>query len=101
MSKDTQFYTHKTLASWDEAAALHAKINQHLIHDVQDPSFNHLDDALNGLLDVSNIKGKSVVQICCNNGIDLLSVKGWPPPMGSFAYSFNKNKTCFAMSVLW
>ena len=75
MSNDTQFYTHKTLASWDEAAALHAQINQHLIHDVQDPSFNHLDDALNRLLGASNLTDKSVVQICCNNGIDLLSVK--------------------------
>lgn len=75
MPKDTQFYIQKTLASWDEAAERHAKINQHLNQDVQNPNFNHLDDTLNNLLDACNLTGKSVVQICCNNGIDLISVK--------------------------
>ena len=75
MMKDTEYYTKKTLASWDEAAARHASINASLAENVATEGFNNLNPDFDALVDNYGVDGKSVVQVCCNNGIDLLSVK--------------------------
>lgn len=71
----TQYYTQQTLASWDEAAARHEEQNKHLFEHVKDPDFNNLNHDFNSLIDDISIQNKSVVQVCCNNGIDLISLK--------------------------
>ena len=75
MPTSTSEYTKKTLAAWDEVAPKHAAINASLTSDVTDPGFNNLNPDFNTLIDSHDVANKSVVQICCNNGIDLLSVK--------------------------
>lgn len=75
MAKKTDQFTKKTLASWDEAAPRHASINSSLTIDVTDPGFNNLNPDFNALIDSCGVAHKSVVQVCCNNGIDLLSIK--------------------------
>ncbi|OZG72426.1 SAM-dependent methyltransferase [Hahella sp. CCB-MM4] len=68
-------YTQQNLASWDEAAPLHAGINQHLLQEVSRADYSNLDPHLTDLMDEVDITGLSCVQICCNNGIDLISLK--------------------------
>jgi SAM-dependent methyltransferase len=75
MSNDIKFYSQQTIDSWDEAATIHKDINIDLLNQVNDPSYNHLNSQLNTLFDHYDVKGKSVVQVCCNNAIDLISVR--------------------------
>ena len=75
MEPNTKYYTQQTIASWDEAASIHKEINTELFQQVQDPSFNHLNASFNTLVDQYGVGDKSVAQICCNNGIDLISIK--------------------------
>ncbi len=75
MSKNTKYYTQKTLEAWDEAAPIHASINTSLKNDVANPAYNNLNPDFDAVVTGADVKNKSVVQICCNNGIDLLSVK--------------------------
>lgn len=75
MAKNTEFYTQKTIASWDEAAPIHESINSSLAGKVTVPDFNNLNPDFDTLVEAYGVRDKSVVQICCNNGIDLLSVR--------------------------
>lgn len=75
MSERIDYYTKKTIESWDEVAHRHASINASLPVDVADPTFNNLNPDFDVLVDACGISNKSVVQVCCNNGIDLLSIK--------------------------
>lgn len=64
-----------TIASWNEAAPLHGRINEALQQEVRKASFNNLNKDFQQLISAEELAGKSVLQLCCNNGIDLLSVK--------------------------
>ncbi len=75
MSDRSEFYTSRTIASWDEVAPRHEKINSTLVCDVSNHKYNNLNPDFNDLIDKYGVHNKSVVQICCNNGIDLLSIK--------------------------
>ncbi len=75
MSKSIEFYTQKTIASWDEAAPIHGSINSLLADKVANQDFNNLNPYFNALVDTYGVRDKSVVQVCCNNGVDLLSPK--------------------------
>ena len=55
-----------TLASWNEAAPVHAKVNAELQQQVQQPGFNNLNAGLHNLLQKEALAGKSVLQLCCN-----------------------------------
>lgn len=75
MDENTAFYTKRTIASWNEAAPRHEAINSSLPDDVAKPEFNNLNPDFNALIDKYGVDQKSVVQVCCNNGIDLLSIR--------------------------
>lgn len=75
MSENIGYYTKKTIESWDEAAPRHAAINASLPADVADRNFNNLNPDFNALVDALGVTNKSVAQVCCNNGVDLLSIK--------------------------
>ncbi len=75
MPEKIEYYTKKTIKSWDEVAHRHASINASLPVDVADPNFNNLNPDFDALVDACGVSNKSVVQVCCNNGIDLLSIK--------------------------
>lgn len=75
MDTKHQDLIHSTLASWNEAAPRHAKVNAALQQQVQAPDFNNLNAGLHRLLQQEAVENKAVLQLCCNNGIDLLSVK--------------------------
>lgn len=75
MSRSTRYYTTKTIASWDEAAPRHDAINASLVERVGEPGFNNLNPDFDALVDRYGVSGRAVVQVCCNNGIDLLSLR--------------------------
>lgn len=75
MDKATLQYTRQTLECWDEAAAVHAAANRDLAAKVARKDFNGLQQDFNAMLDKLPVAGRSVVQVCCNNGKDLISIK--------------------------
>jgi len=76
MPKDRSFYTDANRDAWNETAPRHARANQErLLSDFAQPGHVDLGDHLIRALQTVGVSGKSVVQLCCNNGKDLLSVK--------------------------
>jgi ubiquinone/menaquinone biosynthesis C-methylase UbiE len=69
-------FTDANREAWDEVAPVHGKINQsRLVKAFSKPGYNKLDDHCIDRLREIGVQGKSVAQLCCNNGQDLLSVK--------------------------
>ena len=75
MTKKTDYYTKRNIASWDEAAPIHESINTTLSDDVKCEKYNNLNPDFNELIDSYSVQNKAIIQVCCNNGIDLISVK--------------------------
>lgn len=69
-------FTDANRKAWDQAAPVHEKINQaRLLAGFAEPGFNTLDDHQLDRLNEIGIEGKSIAQLCCNNGRELLSLK--------------------------
>ncbi|QDH65257.1 class I SAM-dependent methyltransferase [Pseudomonas azotoformans] len=64
--------------AWDQSADLHKTTEtwSALLNGVRDPGFSCLDPTLTGLLQDIGVAGKEVVQVCCNNGRESLSLFG-------------------------
>lgn len=76
MDKPRSYYTDANREAWNEAAPRHARHNQaRLLEAFAQPGHVSLGGHVHRALDVAGVAGKSVVQLCCNNGQDLLSVK--------------------------
>ena len=62
--------------AWDESAQLHKDTDnwKALLRSVADPGFSRLDPTITGLLQEVGVAGKDVVQLCCNNGRECLSL---------------------------
>lgn len=74
---DRDAYVRANRDAWNEAAPRHAAQNQvRLLELFAAGGYNHLDDALNGWLERVGVEDKSIIQLCCNNGVDLLSAMG-------------------------
>ena len=74
--KQRREFTDANREAWDEVAPMHEKANQSQLLDAfSDPEYNALDDHCLDRLKEVGIAGKSVAQICCNNGRELLSLK--------------------------
>lgn len=62
--------------AWNEAAPRHAARNQAILRDqILKGGCNFLADEVVSMLETIGVTDKSAVQIACNNGIDLLSLK--------------------------
>ena len=73
--KNTEYRTANRRA-WNEAAPVHAKLKfTELLADVGQTGFNHLDDTETQILLDIGVAGRSVAHLCCNNGLELLSIK--------------------------
>jgi ubiquinone/menaquinone biosynthesis C-methylase UbiE len=73
---DPQTYVTANRDAWNEVAPRHASRNQaRLIELFGAGGRNHLEDIAQDMIRQTDIAGKSVVQVGCNNGIDLISVK--------------------------
>jgi len=64
--------------AWDQSADLHKTTEtwSALLNGVRDPGFSCLDPTLTGLLQDIGVAGKEVLQVCCNNGRESLSLFG-------------------------
>jgi SAM-dependent methyltransferase len=73
---DNAYYTRANRAAWDASAPLHASGPDWdaLVAAAAKPGFSVLDQTLTNALDKVGVAGKTVVQICCNNGRELLSM---------------------------
>jgi len=62
-------------ASWEEHARLHeASQMPRLLEGFRDPAFTTLDEIELGIYASIGVTGKRALQVCCNNGRELLSV---------------------------
>lgn len=69
-------YIKANLAAWEEVAPIHARHNQaRLLERARKPGFSVLDEVATAHLKRLGVNGKSVAQMCCNNGVELLSCK--------------------------
>ncbi|NVZ21497.1 class I SAM-dependent methyltransferase [Pseudomonas costantinii] len=64
--------------AWDASATLHKDTAtwKALLESVADPDFSCLDTTITALLQEVGVAGKDVVQLCCNNGRESLSLFG-------------------------
>jgi SAM-dependent methyltransferase len=64
--------------AWDQSANLHKTTEtwSTLLKTVREPGFSCLDPTITGVLQHMGIAGKDVVQLCCNNGRESLSLFG-------------------------
>ncbi len=70
-----KFYTDANRESWEEAADYHRAANQErLLQEVRSADYSSLNHVLIEALAVPGVAGKRVIQLCCNNARDLISV---------------------------
>ncbi|TFY91249.1 class I SAM-dependent methyltransferase [Pseudomonas nabeulensis] len=64
--------------AWDQSASLHKATDtwSTLLKSVGDPGFSCLDPTISGVLVEIGVADKDVVQLCCNNGRESLSLYG-------------------------
>jgi ubiquinone/menaquinone biosynthesis C-methylase UbiE len=76
MPKIREDYTNANRIAWNEAASRHAAHNNAALFEAfNDPDYVTLEgDILETLLQVG-VKGKSIIQLCCNNGCETLSLR--------------------------
>ena len=76
MHSELKRYTEANRKAWNEVMPLHQKAaKQKWIDSFSQPGFVALDDAEIELLQQVGLKGKRVVQLLCNNGVELMSLK--------------------------
>jgi SAM-dependent methyltransferase len=74
--KTTEEYTRANLEAWNEAAPRHAEHNNAaLFEGFKDPMHIELEGDILALLKRVEIRGKSIVHLCCNNGRETLSLR--------------------------
>ena len=76
MADQAEKYVADNLKAWEEAAPIHARHNQaRLIEAFSKGDFSALAEVTVGRLKANGVDGADIVQICCNNGQELLSTK--------------------------
>jgi ubiquinone/menaquinone biosynthesis C-methylase UbiE len=74
--KQRREFTDANREAWNEAAPVHAKVNRaELLEGFAKPGYSTLADHCLDRLKEIGVQGKSVAQLCCNNGRELLSLK--------------------------
>lgn len=74
--KQRRNFTGANRDAWDQVAPVHGKINQaRLIEAFSKPGYSTLARHVVERLDEIGVQGRSVAQLCCNNGRELLSLK--------------------------
>lgn len=73
---DLNKFTEANRAAWDQAAPYHSKYTfDHLLEKFRKPDFNSIGPLKQELFRYMEFAGKSIVQLACNNGRDLVSLK--------------------------
>lgn len=75
-AEERRAFTEANRVAWDEAAPVHAKTNHaRLLEGFATPGYCTLDDHCLDRLSEIGFEGKSVAQLGCNNGRELLSLR--------------------------
>ena len=76
MTKTRQDYTGANRVAWNEAASRHAaRNNAQLFEAFRDPDYITFEDDILETLKQVDVRGKSIVHLCCNNGRETLSLR--------------------------
>ncbi len=76
INSSTPNYIKANRESWNETAGVHLKhYVEELYEKIADPEFTTFDKVEKGIFADIGIEGKNVIQLCCNNGRELISVK--------------------------
>lgn len=76
MAGQANEYVANNLKAWEEVAPIHARHNQaRLIEAFSKGGYSALGEVAIQRLQANGVKGADIVQICCNNGQELLSTK--------------------------
>jgi SAM-dependent methyltransferase len=68
-------YTNANREAWNQAVVIHRKGRKiDLVEEFRKPGYSTLDEVITGKLNDIGLTDKSVCQICCNNGRELLSL---------------------------
>ena len=69
-------FTKATIAGWDEVAPIHARHNLgRYLQQFSKPGFTIFDEQETNELHELGVRNKDIAHICCNNGIELISLK--------------------------
>ncbi len=75
-TKTREEYTNANLVAWNEAAPRHAEHNNAALFEAfKDPKHNELEGDILELLQRIDVRGKSIIHLCCNNGRETLSLR--------------------------
>lgn len=61
--------------AWNEAAPIHWKVTQKLLQDIKDPARRDIHDVQIAELQRIGVQGRSIAQLNCNNGRELITIK--------------------------
>lgn len=76
MKSGIKRYTEANRKAWNEVMSLHQRVAKEMWNDsFSQPGFVVLDEAEIEMWQQVSLKGKRVVQLLCNNGIELMSLK--------------------------
>ena len=74
--KESESFISANIAAWEEVAPIHRRHNHaRQLEEIRSADFCCLDKVERSRLQALDITGKSVAQLCCNNGRELISVK--------------------------
>lgn len=74
--EDIKKYTQGNREAWNEAMPKHRVVEKDKwLNNFADPNFSFLRSTETDELKKIGVKGKNVIHLCCNNGIELMSVK--------------------------
>ncbi|HET7578147.1 MAG TPA: class I SAM-dependent methyltransferase [Bacillales bacterium] len=68
-------YTEANRKAWNEVTPKHEEIKREAKRKFMDPGFSCLDGTVTEKLQEIGLEGKDVAQVCCNDGVETLSLK--------------------------
>ncbi|HEU5138449.1 MAG TPA: class I SAM-dependent methyltransferase [Bacillales bacterium] len=72
---DYKKYTEANRKAWNEVAPKHEEIKREAKKQFLEPGFSCLDETVTEKLQKIGLEGKNVAQVCCNDGVETLSLK--------------------------
>lgn len=72
---DIKKYTEANRKAWNEVSLRHEDIKREAKKQFLKPGFSCLDETVTEKLRTLGIEGKDIVQVCCNDGVETLSLK--------------------------
>lgn len=72
---DIKKYTEANRKAWNEVSPRHEDIKREAKKQFLEPGFSCLDETVTEKLQTIAIEGKNIAQVCCNDGVETLSLK--------------------------